>query len=198
MTLSKVRKIGFSEYLDYDDGTGNRYALIDGALVALPPESELNDAVAQEVFWLLALDRVVPRRLLRPGKCEVQVPILDPQDPANRFPDFVILDEAHLELAKTRLTITLDMPPPRIVMEVVSLGKRNRDRDYIRKRAQYAATGIPEFWLIDPTAQQLVVLALRQGEYVESGVFRGDMAIVSPELGTLKVTAARILSPEST
>jgi hypothetical protein len=42
------------------------------------------------------------------------------------------------------------------------------------------------------------VLALRQHEYVESGVFRGDMAIVSPELGTLKVTAAQILSPEST
>jgi Uma2 family endonuclease len=48
------------------------------------------------------------------------------------------------------LFITREMPPPRLVVEVVSPGKKDRDRDYIAKRQQYAERGIPEYWLIDP------------------------------------------------
>ena len=42
MTVAKA-KLTFEDYLAYDDGTDYRYSLIDGALVPLPPESELND-----------------------------------------------------------------------------------------------------------------------------------------------------------
>ena len=76
---------------------------------------------------------------------------------------------------KRRLTITLDMPPPRLVAEVVSPGKTNRDRDYIHKRAQYAAIAVPEYWLIDSVAQTVMVLTL-DGEYREVGVFSGGDA----------------------
>jgi Uma2 family endonuclease len=36
------RKLTFEEYLSYEDSTDNRYELIDGELVTLPPESGLN------------------------------------------------------------------------------------------------------------------------------------------------------------
>lgn len=58
-----------------------------------------------------------------------------------------------------RLTIKLDMPPPQLVVEVVSPGKANRERDLIRKRARYAARGIPEYWLIDSQDQTITVLS---------------------------------------
>jgi Uma2 family endonuclease len=35
MTTTR-KKLTFEEYLDYDDGTDNRYELVDGELVALP------------------------------------------------------------------------------------------------------------------------------------------------------------------
>jgi Uma2 family endonuclease len=52
----------------------------------------------------------------------------------------------------TRATITLDMPPPRLVVEVVSPEKKNIDRNYCYKRSQYEVRGIVEYWIVDPIA----------------------------------------------
>ena len=112
--------------------------------------------------------------------CEVQVPLLRPNDAANRFPDLVVLRQEHLDLTKRRLTITLDMPPPRLIAEVVSPGNTNRDRDYIHKRAQYAAISVPEYWLIDPIAQTVTVLSLEGDTYRDVGVFGHDDALRAP------------------
>ncbi|WP_432811627.1 Uma2 family endonuclease [Pantanalinema sp. GBBB05] len=37
------------------------------------------------------------------------------------------------------------MAPPLLVIEVVSSGELQRDRDYIAKRSQYQDLGIPEY-----------------------------------------------------
>ncbi|WP_333414801.1 hypothetical protein [Microcoleus sp. MOSTC5] len=39
MTQAHKQKLTFEEYLTYEDDTDNRYELIDGKLVTLPPES---------------------------------------------------------------------------------------------------------------------------------------------------------------
>jgi Uma2 family endonuclease len=154
------KKLTFEEYLTYEDNTDNRYELIGGELVPLPPESELNDFIARELFWILTIAQLAPRRLIKLHTCEIQVPVLQPSDPANRYPDLVVLRPEHLALTQKRLTITLNMPPPRLVVEVVSPGKVNRKNDYIRKRAQYAARGIGGYWIIDRQAQIVMVLGL--------------------------------------
>jgi Uma2 family endonuclease len=71
-----------------------------------------------------------------------------------------MIQAEHILLTATRLTITLDMPPPQLVVEVVSPGRIGRERDYISKRAQYAARGIPEYWIVDPQEQMIAVLQL--------------------------------------
>jgi Uma2 family endonuclease len=38
------------EYLNYDDGTDTRYELVDGELIAMPPESTLNYQIASFLF----------------------------------------------------------------------------------------------------------------------------------------------------
>ena len=64
-----------------------------------------------------------------------------------------------------------------LVMEVVSPDPRDRDRDYHEKRNEYAASGIPEYWIVDPQPQTVTVLMLANGQYAEHGVFGiGDMA----------------------
>jgi Uma2 family endonuclease len=188
----KPRKLTFEEYLQYEDDTDNRYELIDGELVPLPPESPENDFIAQELFWLFALARLAPRQLIRPHTCEIQVPILQPGDAANRYPDVVVLCEEHSSLMQRRLTVTLDMPPPRLVVEVVSPGRISRERDYIRKRAQYAARGIPEYWIIDPQQQLIVVPRLESDRYVEAE-FRGCDRIQSPTFPKLELSVQQIL-----
>jgi Uma2 family endonuclease len=196
MTQAKVHFPTFEDYFEWsnDDASNVRYELIEGELIELPPESEPNDYIAQELFWILANAGIVARRLIRPGKCEIQVPVLETKDSANRYPDLTILREEHLTLLQKRLTIKLDMPPPQLVAEVLSPGKQNRERDLVRKRAQYAARCIPEYWLIDPQAQTVTVLALESSDYVEVGVFRGGNCVVSPTFPGLALTPEEIFA----
>ncbi|MBW4526654.1 MAG: Uma2 family endonuclease [Phormidium tanganyikae FI6-MK23] len=191
MTQAKPRFATFEEYLEFDDGTDNRYELIDGVLVELPPESEPNDSIANYLFLKL-VEAGLPYRLVRPGKCELQVPVLQKGDAANCYPDFLILDEVHLSLTRKRFTIKLDMPPPIMVGEVLSPGKTNRERDLIRKRAQYARRGIPEYWLIDPENCSVTVLTLEGDRYAEVGSFGGDRTIISPQYPQLQLTPAQL------
>lgn len=194
MTQAKLRFSSFEEYLAYDDNRDRRYELIDGELVELPPESELNDWIALQLRDLLIV--LINRRLVRLGKCELQVPVLQSGDAANRYPDLVILREEHLEMTQKRLTITSEMPPPRLVAEVVSPGKTNRERDFVRKRAQYEARGIPEYWLIDPLSQTVTVLRLELDRYVEIGVFSGQAQIISVEFPDLNLNAESIFQQD--
>ena len=198
MTQAKPRFRTFEEYLDYDDESDRRYELINGELFELPPESPENDFFALNLRDLLI--KVVRRQLVRVHTCEMQVRVLEPKDPANRYPDLVILRPEHLEIMQRRLTINSDMPPPQLVAEVVSPGKKNREhlrcakgvRDLIRKRDQYAARGIPEYWLIDPSRSVVVVLTLK-GDFYQEQSFTGNVAIVSPTFPDLQLTAEQVL-----
>jgi Uma2 family endonuclease len=196
MVQARKQKLTFEEYLTYEDDTDNRYELIDGELVTLPPESGPNNFIANYLLFTLASSGFLPLRLIRTHMCEIQVPILREGDAANRYPDLVILRPEHILLTATRLTITLDMPPPQLVVEVVSPGSIGRDRDYISKRAQYAARGIPEYWIVDPQEQMVAVLRLESDEYVEVGMFQGEQMLVSPTLPQLNLTAAQVLGGE--
>jgi Uma2 family endonuclease len=52
---------------------------------------------------------------------------------------------------------------PDLVMEVVS--PDDPDRDYVKKRAEYAQAGILEYWIVDPRQQRITVLVLADQEY---------------------------------
>jgi Uma2 family endonuclease len=47
--------------------------------------------------------------------------------------------------------------PPAIIVEFVSAGKVDQDRDYVAKRAEYRALGAREYWVIDRFRRCLTV-----------------------------------------
>ncbi|NEQ81055.1 MAG: Uma2 family endonuclease [Moorea sp. SIO2I5] len=188
--VKTTSKLTFDQYLEYDDGTDNRYELVDGELVELPPESEPNSWRAMWLMYQLA--QHINPRLIRIHDCELQVP----GNPQNRYPDLVVLTEEHLVQTEKRLTITLDMEPPQFVAEVVSPYRNQNDenyqRDYIDKVKQYQQRAIPEYWIIDSQAQLVTVLVLKDGSY-QKQEFRGDQQIVSQTFGDLKLTALEVI-----
>jgi Uma2 family endonuclease len=197
MTQSKVRFASFEEYLTWSDDPENylegHYELVDGELVQLPTESELNGAIAVYVLAQL-LAAGFPCRLLRPYQCEVQVPVLQKGDAQTRLPDLVLLREEHLNLLTTRTTITLKMPPPRMIVEVASPGRQNQQRDYIRKLAQYQAIAVHEYWIVDPSQQIVTVFKLETDGYVKVGEFREGAIVPCATCPAMKLTAAQILN----
>ncbi len=194
--MTIARRLTFEQYLEQVNDTDKRYELVDGRLIESPPESEPNTSLANFLFLQL-VNAGLPFRQVQPHTCELQVPVLQTGDPANRYPDLTILRPEHLELTQKRLTITFDALPPYLVIEIVSPGDRNRDRDYNRKRSQYAARGIPEYWLVDPTLDAIIVLQRDRGFYEEVGQFTGELLVKSPQLEqlgvSLSLTAAQIL-----
>lgn len=193
MTYTAQRFASFEEYLTADpsDLPEGRCEYWDGELVELMTESMRNDAIALLIqFALISIG--VPFRLIRPHSCEVEVI----GKPRNRFPDLTVLDEVHLSINTKRLTITCQMPPPRLVVEVVSPGTESKDnykRDYVDKRDQYAAIGIPEYWIVDPDRAWVQVGTLTNGAY-QFQTFKGEDTIVSPTFPELNLTAAIVLA----
>ncbi len=88
-----------------------------------------------------------------------------------REPDLVYLKKQRLKNRRK---------PPKgadLVMEVVSKGKKNRQRDLMLKRRIYARARISEYWIVDPEKQTITVLWLTGATYKVHGTFRmGDRA----------------------
>lgn len=167
-----VTKLTISDYLEIEEMYKGQQEFVDGEIIKMPPESNLNAMIS--VFLLVSLARFVPVTGLRHKDIEIVVA------GRVRMPDLMILGEelAATLLSSGRSTIAEDMPAPLLAVEVVSPGKTNEDRDYRFKRSEYAARGIPEYWIIDPAKGKVMVLTLVDGLY-ESVDYTGSDKILS-------------------
>jgi len=189
-TSSPPKFLTMEDYLAYDDGTDTRYELVDGELVEMPTESPENCKLAK--LLMLALAKHVSIVLINLKDLEIAV---SGKRAKVRLPDLTVLSEDGYAalVGQRRNTITHDMPTPLLVVEVVSPGQENRDRDYRHKRTEYAARGISEYWIIDPEMQQVTVCLWVNGQY-EDKVYQGDALISSTVIPEFTLTAAQILA----
>ncbi|MBW4579725.1 MAG: Uma2 family endonuclease [Tildeniella nuda ZEHNDER 1965/U140] len=188
MTQTTQRFLSFEEYLSYDDGTENLYELFNGELIEVPPESGLNVEIANFLFAIFL--PIVGHRRLRSHGLELEVR----GEPRNRYPDLTIIRAEHIDQLKRRNTIRLSMAPPDLVIEIVSPGELQRDRDYTAKRMQYQDRGIPEYWVVDPQLQTILLLTLQDDVYREVATLSGAEPLSSPRLGALNLTTAQVFS----
>ena len=190
MVQTRLRFLTFDDYLAYDDGTDYLYELFNGELIEVPPESGENVAIA--TFLLLKFAAIFGHLRVRGHGLELEVH----GEPKNRYPDLTIIREEHIQQLNARNTIRLSMAPPLLVIEVVSPGELQRERDYRAKRQQYQDIDIPEYWIVDPDARQVTVLHLDGDTYADVGVFRREDAIVSVEVPDVALTVAEVLGGE--
>jgi Uma2 family endonuclease len=66
-----------------------------------------------------------------------------------------------------------------LVIEVVSEGKENRERDLVEKPRVYAEAGISEYWIVDPQQRQIQVLTLEGKAYRVHGCFSESQTATS-------------------
>ena len=176
----------FEDYLAYDNNSDKWYELFNGELVEMPPESGINVQIANRLFLIFAL-------LLGTDKVRGQGLELEVRgEPKNRYPDLTIIREEHIQQLSKRNTIRLFMSPPLLVIEVVSPGDIQRERDYIAKRIQYQDCSVPEYWIIDPQAQSILVLELKGDSYQEVGNFSKNGLIQSPMFQELELKVSEV------
>ena len=152
------------DYLSQENNSDRHYELIAGEMVAMPPESRINARIAMNILKVLMI--VLPPKCLCCKDTEIEV---TGNRSTVRLPDLLVLSEELVNLLEneTRSLIRREMPAPLLVIEVVSPGKEAEDRDYRYKRSEYAARGIPEYWIVDSIRQQVLLLTLIDGFYEE-------------------------------
>ena len=143
MTIALTREVSFEEYMTMDGGESNA-EWVRGGLVEMSPVSGLHQEVAAFLHALLRLH--VRKHHLGTVRYERFVMRL-PTIPSAREPDILFVSAVNGD----RLRETFVDGPADLVVEVVSLESRDRDRG--AKFYEYEQGGVPEYWLIDPDRQ---------------------------------------------
>ena len=186
-TSSKLMTI--EDYLSYNDGSDIRHELVNGELVKMPTESFGNINIAK--FLLFEFAKHIPLMLIV-YNTEIEV---SGRRSTSRIPDLLVITEesATALQASSRNFISREMRSPVLVVEIVSPGQENRDRDYRYKRTEYAARGINEYWIIDPEMCQITICLWVEGQY-EDKIYTTDMQIFSTIVSGFALTASEILA----
>ena len=158
---------------------GNRYEVLDGALVMTPPPGTSHQNTVGELFVLIR--QAARARGLRTFVAPVAWRIGPGQVPE---PDLlVVAPEAVAERAITA--------PPVLVVEVLSPG--NRGRDLSEKRRIYADGGAAWYWIVDPAVPSVTVLRLVDGSYVEHARVEGGQVLTTEEPVAVRIVPADLL-----
>ena len=151
-----VRRLTFEDLeLIPEEHEGDRQELMDGALVVTPVPLIKHQIVSMNIIF--ALDRFVRDGGL--GRV-LHAPTGVRFAPDNLLiPDIVFVSQDRLYIIGPK---TIDAAPD-LVLEILSPGTRRRDLDI--KRALYARFGVQEYWIVDPDARTLSVLALASDKF---------------------------------
>lgn len=173
-------------YLWLSDHTNHLIELTDGHIQELPMPTFIHQAVLLFLYGLFH-EHVTPR-----GGVVMVAPLRVRLRAAKfREPDLLLLRDCDDPRGQNRYWTGADL-----VMEVVS--PDNPGRDLVEKRIDYAEAGIPEYWIADPRDETVSVLALREGAYVEHGVFRRGDTATSPLVEVAVDVAAVYDAPPTT
>jgi Uma2 family endonuclease len=173
------------EYLDLTDSTNKLVEYTAGRIEVLEMPTTSHQMI---VMFLLDSLRgfVVPRELgtILFAPLRIQV-----GRGKFREPDIVFALAKNSDKVEDRYWNGADL-----VVEVVSLDKESRERDYEKKRTDYAAAGIAEYWIVDPAESRITVLTLDGESYTVHGEFHAGDAATSVLLESFSVDVTSVFA----
>jgi len=150
-----------------------RVELSNGNLEVLPMPTELHQII---VFFLLRLlDQFTAKHapgLVLPAGMRIKL-----KSGKYRDPDLVYMRAENAHRRREDFWLGADL-----VMEVVSGDAKDIKRDWETKVREYAQSGIPEYWIVDPKKLVIRVLTLKGKAYKVHGDFSPGSNATSPLL----------------
>jgi Uma2 family endonuclease len=154
------------DYLWLTDHSQRLVEFTDGFLEVLPVPTDRHQSVLEFLF-LMFHAFVTPRG----GKVHVAALRVHLRPGKFREPDLLLLLDAKDPRRQDRFWLGADL-----VLEVVS--KDNPERDLIQKRHEYARAKIPEYWIVNPLTETILVYQSTGTRYRKAGEYaRGTQAV---------------------
>jgi Uma2 family endonuclease len=152
---------------------GQRYEVIGGELVVSPSPTTKHQRAS------IRLSRIFADYLERSESGEAFAAPLDVVLGMHDIvqPDLIVVLQQHAD----RVTDAGIVGAPDIVIEITSPSSQRIDR--IRKSATDATFGVPEYWIVDPETETILVQVLVDGRYQPS--VGGDGSVRSVQLPDL-------------
>lgn len=155
-----------------------------GVLEVLPMPTQSHQRILAYLFQVL-LAWIKARRLGEVLFAPLRVRLAEH---VYREPDIVFMRAEHASRCGEDFWEGADL-----VMEIVSVDDRSRERDLKQKRSEYAQAGIPEYWIVDPLDEKIIVLVLAGETYAVHGEFGRGAQTTSPSLPGFGVDVAVVL-----
>ncbi len=157
-----------ADELDQFPDDGKRREIIAGELYVSPAPSREHQELAAHLFALLY------RQIVEPGLGMVYFAPVDVRFSINDQvqPDLLVIRKERREIYRGNTVYGA----PDVVVEILS--PSNRSYDMVEKARLYAEGSVPEYWILDPIAHVIRILALVEGRHVP----------VTPEGGVLRST----------
>jgi Uma2 family endonuclease len=167
-----------AEYLALD--TNHLIEFSDGRLEFPTQSHQFIVFYLQRLLWAFVTERQLGVVLGAPMRVRIR-------PKKYREPDVLFMAAHHNALRGEQYWRGADL-----VMEVVS--PDDPDRDYVKKRRDYAHIGIAEYWIVDPTLQVITVLVLTGKQYTVLGEFQPGMQATSKLLDGFALDVAAVFA----
>jgi len=168
----------------FPDDDGNRYELIEGELFVsrapgIPHQRVLQNLQLEFGLYL----KTNPIGILVPGAGAIF------SDYDAVIPDLAFVRNERWDEVVTgeKFTGALDL-----VIEILSPGTQNRQRDLSAKRYLYGKYGVKEYWIVDSQNQSVLIFRLREQTLEEIVILVGDQELASPLLPGFQLKASVI------
>ncbi|MEM8805381.1 MAG: Uma2 family endonuclease [Cyanobacteria bacterium P01_G01_bin.38] len=181
-----LKQYSCEDYIrEYYNGTDTRYELKDGYLRVLSNTSFKELLLTQ--FLKKEIDHAIDA-LEKPWQCLFGAGLRTGWRQV-RQPHICVIraDQQADMISKTNICQT----PPFLVVEIVT--PEAVSTTYRHKRSEYAALGVPEYWIVDPVHVQVVILLLEEGLYSDT-VYSKDTVISSHLFPNLKLDPEMLMA----
>jgi Uma2 family endonuclease len=185
MTSATNRVRWTSADLDLFPDDGKRYEIIDGDLIVTRAPRWSHQRVTGRLFS--ALDGW--SQTTRLGEAAINPGIIF-TDEDNVIPDVVWASNERLDALMDEAEHLTGAPE--LVVEVLSLGKKDEQRDRQLKLKLYSQQGVQEYWIVDNTLQQVQVYRRDQAVLTLAMTLQASDSLTSPLLPDFSCPLIRI------
>ncbi len=181
MTIEKLSVVTPADWIpgpEQGKWTYNEYAalsedgqfeVVNGVLYISPSPSWDHQSILGEIFaHLRSFVRVAALGIVGTAPFDIELSSHTIVQPGV----FVLLKEHRNRLTKARM-----LGAPDLVVEIASPSTARHD--LYAKQDAYAQASVPEYWVVNPDAQTIELLVLKNGAYCSLGLFSGDAILPS-------------------